>query len=96
MAAERGFNLPITTNPPPPVLAAALANGGIALSMPVAVSGYALEASPDPKQPFTVIETFTNVDAIGNSLTVPSNDPNQYHRLTSGGKAMKTVRAGPP
>jgi alpha-tubulin suppressor-like RCC1 family protein len=76
-----GFSLLVTTNPPAPLLVAGQGGGGVALSAPVSVSGYVLEAAPDLSQPFTVIETFTNTAAISNSLTLPISGPKQYYRL---------------
>ncbi|MSU57550.1 MAG: hypothetical protein EXS35_05125 [Pedosphaera sp.] len=81
ISAGNGYSLLITTNPPPPVLAANATGTNVAISTPVSVSGYVLESADTPAGPFTVIETFTNAPAAGATLDYPRNGPKKYFRL---------------
>jgi alpha-tubulin suppressor-like RCC1 family protein len=56
ISAGRGFTLLLTTNPPPPQLAAEKAGDGIALSAPISVSGYVLEATDDLSRPYQAVD----------------------------------------
>jgi hypothetical protein len=82
ISAGANYSLLITTNPPPPMLlAGGQSASSIALSTPVSVSGYVLEAADDPTGTYTVIETFTNAPAVGATLNIPKDGPKKYYRL---------------
>jgi hypothetical protein len=75
ISAGQGFTLLLTTNPPPPQLAAEKAGDGIVLSAPISVSGYVLEATDDLSQPYQPVEGSTSLgvaaDGEKTAFTLP-------------------------
>ncbi|HTD87277.1 MAG TPA: hypothetical protein VK850_11935 [Candidatus Binatia bacterium] len=69
LAAGGRYSLVLTTNPPPPVLAAVKNGDECELLAPVAVSGYVLECTEDLSQPYTPITVLTNAaDLSGTNM----------------------------
>lgn len=84
LAAGGQYSLVLTTNPPPPVLAAVKNGDQCEVLAPVAVSGYVLECAEDLSQPFTPVTVVTNAaDVTGpnKGLIVPPEGRTKIFRL---------------
>jgi hypothetical protein len=85
IAAGGYYNLALTTNPPPPRLAAAMRGGQLVLQPSLTVSGYALEATDDLSQPYSVVNLFTNIVESSeinlNTLNLPLDGLRRFYRF---------------
>jgi alpha-tubulin suppressor-like RCC1 family protein len=72
--------LVLTTNPPPPILGAALGPNAFLLSAPLSVPGYVLESADNPSGQFTGVDSYTNATTT-NALALPLTGSGQFYRL---------------
>jgi hypothetical protein len=85
VAAGDLYCLALIVYPPAPLLAAAVSDGTLHLSSPLAVSGYLLQSKASLEDPWTLFDPTTHaleIEEAGHPfLTLPTSAPKTFFRL---------------